>query len=94
MNIKPLFYIIGLIGTQQVMAAYGFDRMRCQGKLIEKYDTLDYVQQYCGEPLELKHWANQYQNKKILTYKATRAQYTMVFINDRLVDSRQEAYGY
>lgn len=92
-NYLPYILILGL-ASQQAFAEYGFDRMRCKGKLIEKYDTLDFVIEHCGQPIAERNWGNGYQTKNYLEFEATGARYFMRFINNRLVESRQEVHGY
>lgn len=95
MNKKNIFYaLVFALASQHVFAEYGFDRMRCKGKLIAKYDTLQFVLEHCGEPITQRNWANGYQTKNYLEFQATGARYFMTFINSRLIASRQEVHGY
>ncbi|KTC65328.1 Protein of uncharacterised function (DUF2845) (plasmid) [Legionella adelaidensis] len=70
---------------------YGFDKLRCQGKLIERGMSLYEVKKLCGEPLFEKEDKNDYRTFVYMTYKnGPSSHYYLLFRNDSLEASRAE----
>ncbi|MBL7479719.1 DUF2845 domain-containing protein [Legionella bononiensis] len=71
-----------------------FDKIRCNGKLIEPGNSLQFVLENCGEPVNRRNWGNQYETQKHLYFKAPGESgcYYTFFIDDKIVVSVYKGY--
>lgn len=92
-NLKGFFVLLFLlIFATNSFARYGFDRMRCNGNLIEEGSSYEKVIELCGAPIEERNWGNQYMTKKWYVFKSDigSATYYMYFEDGHLLESRMQ----
>lgn len=86
---------IFLITSFSAFSYSGFDRMRCNGQLIEAGTSLSTVKNICGEPLFEKEDKNDFRTFNYVTYKAEgeSSRYYLLFRNGVLELCKLKGYN-
>ncbi|KTD67573.1 DUF2845 domain-containing protein [Legionella shakespearei] len=83
---KKLIFLLFLLLPILAFSSYRFDKMRCQGQLVEAGTSIEEVKQLCGEPIFEKTDENPFRTFVYMTYKAEGAssRYYLLFRNGYL----------
>jgi hypothetical protein len=81
-----IFFVLLLTSMQGFSFFYSFDKMRCNGQLIEAGTNIAIVKQLCGDPIFEKKDENPFRTLVYMTYKASgeSSRYYLLFRNDSL----------
>lgn len=88
--ILTIFFI-----SPSIYSYSGFDRMRCQGQLIEEGTSLEQVVSVCGDPIFEKEDKNDFRTLNYVTYKAegVSSRYYLLFRNGSLELCKLKGYN-